>query len=121
MSTTSEPTTVRFGRRSSRGLLLGFSTSRVVVVGVASAVAIAGLVAGEGRGFVLTAVVWLPLLAVAFVRVGGRPAVEWAPTAVQYWGRRQTGQNDYRAAITRPRPAGLRCGSTSTRPAATPP
>ncbi len=106
MSTTTEPTTVRFGRRSSRGLLLGFSTSRVVVVGVASAVAIAGLVAGQGRGFVLTAVVWLPLLAAAFVRVGGRPAVEWAPTAVQYWGRRQTGQTDYRAAITRPRPAG---------------
>ena len=77
-----------------------------MVVGVASAVAIAGLVAGQGRGFVLAAVVWLPLLAAAFVRVGGRPAVEWAPTAVQYWGRRQTGQADYRAAITRPRPSG---------------
>jgi hypothetical protein len=106
MSTTTEPATVRFGRRSSRGLLLGFSTPRVVVIGAAAAVAIAGLVAAEGRGFVLTAVVWLPLLASAFVRVGGRPAVEWAPTAAQYWGRRQTGQTDYRAAITSPRPAG---------------
>ena len=43
------------------------------MVGVASAVAIAGLVAGKGRGFVLTAVVWLPLLAAAFVRVGAGP------------------------------------------------
>jgi hypothetical protein len=106
MSTGTEPATVRFGRRSTRGLLLGFSTPRVVVIGAAAAVAIAGLVAAAGRGFVVSAVLWGPLLATAFVRVAGRPAIEWAPTAVQFWGRRQTGQTEYRATITRPRPAG---------------
>jgi type VII secretion protein EccE len=106
MSTSPEPATVRFGRRSTRGLLLGFSTSRVLVIAAAAAIAIAGLVAGEARGFVVSAIVWAPLLATAFVRVAGRPAVEWAPTAVQFWGRRHTSQTDYRATITRPRPAG---------------
>jgi hypothetical protein len=106
VSTSTEPATVRFGRRSTRGLLLGFSTPRVVVIGVSAAVAIAGLVAAAGRGFVITAVVWLPLLATAFVRVAGRPAVEWAPTAVHFWGRRQSGQTEYRARVARPRPAG---------------
>jgi hypothetical protein len=106
VSTTTEQATVRFGRRSTRGLLLGFSTPRVIVIGGAAAVAIAGLVAAAGRGFVISAVVWGPLLATAFVRVAGRPAVEWAPTAIQFRGRRQSGQTEYRAAITRPRPAG---------------
>jgi hypothetical protein len=106
MSTNPAPTTVRFGRRSTRGLLLGFSTPRVLVIAAAAAVAIAGLVAGESRGFVVSAIVWAPLLVTGFVRVAGRPAIEWAPTAVQFWGRRHTGQTDYRATITRPRPAG---------------
>jgi hypothetical protein len=106
MSASLDPAAVRFGRRSSRGLLLGFSTPRVLVIAAAGAVAIAGLVAGAGRGFVVSAFVWAPLLATAFVRVAGRPAIEWAPTAVQFWGRRRTGQTDFRASITRPRPAG---------------
>jgi hypothetical protein len=106
LSTTTEPATVRFGRRSTRGLLLGFSTPRVITIALAAVVAIAGLVSDAGRGFLISALVWGPLLATAFVRVAGRPAVEWAPTAIQFWGRRTTSQTDYRAPITRPRPAG---------------
>jgi hypothetical protein len=106
VSTYQDPAAVRFGRRSSRGLLLGFSTPRVIVIATAATVAIAGLVAGEGWGFLLSAVIWGPLLATAFVRVAGRPVVEWGPTAAQFAGRRSTGQTDYRAPITRPRPAG---------------
>jgi hypothetical protein len=106
VSTGTEPITVRFGRRSTRGLLLGFSTPRVGVIAAAAAVAIAGLVAGDARGFLLAAVVWAPLLATAFVRVAGRPVIEWAPTAVQFGGRHTGGQTEYRAAVTRPRPAG---------------
>jgi hypothetical protein len=106
VSTTPEPVTVRFGRRSSRGLLLGFATSRVAVIAAAGAIAIGGLIAGDGRGFLLSALLWAPLLATAFVRVAGRPAIEWAPTAVQFWGRGNTGQTEYRAPICRPRPAG---------------
>jgi hypothetical protein len=106
VTTTTEPATVRFGRRSTRGLLLGFSTTRVIAIAAGAVVAIAGLVAGDGRGFLISAVLWLPLLATAFVRVAGRPVIEWAPTALQFWGRRETGQTDYRAQIARPRPAG---------------
>jgi hypothetical protein len=87
-------------------LLLGFSTPRVVVIGLAAALAITGLVAGAGRGFLISAVLWGPLLATAFVRVAGRPVVEWAPTAAQFGGRRASSQTEYRAPVARPRPAG---------------
>jgi hypothetical protein len=98
--------TVRFGRRSTRGLLLGFSTPRVIVLAVAALIAVAGLAVGNGTGFVVSAVLWLPLAATAFVRVAGIPMIEWAPTALQYGGRRTSRQTDYRAALDRPRPAG---------------
>jgi hypothetical protein len=73
---------------------------------MAAAIAVAGLVAANGAGFVLSAVLWGPLVASAFVRVGGRPVIEWAPTAAQFGGRRTTGQTEYRSSVTRPRPAG---------------
>ena len=95
-----ESGTVRFGRRPTRGLLLGFSAPRVLVLGLAAAVAVAGLVAANGTGFVLSAVLWGPLVASAFVRVGGRPVIEWAPTAAQFGGRRTTGQTEFRAPVT---------------------
>jgi hypothetical protein len=101
-----DPLTVRFGRRSARGLLLGFSTPRVIVLAAAGAVAIAGLVAANAAGFVITAVIWGPLVAAAFVRIGGRPVIEWAPTAGQFSGRKATGQTEYRAPVAHPRPSG---------------
>jgi hypothetical protein len=97
---------VRFARRSTRGLLLGFSTPRVVVLGGAGVIATLALFAGGPAAFVLAALVWLPLAASAMVRVGGRPAVEWAATAIEYQGRRLAGQAEYRARTSRPRPAG---------------
>ncbi len=101
-----ESGSVRFGRRPARGVLLGFSAPRVLVLGVAAAIAVAGLVAANAAGFVVSAVLWGPLVASAFVRVGGRPAVEWAPTAAQFWGRRSSGQTEYRSRVTAPRPGG---------------
>ena len=90
--------TVRFGRRSTRGLILGFSTPRVAVLGVAAATAVAGLVLGDAAGFLLAGFVWLPLAVSAFVRVGGRPAVEWAATAGHFGVRRALRQTDYRTS-----------------------
>ena len=98
---------VRFGRRSTRGLILGFSAPRVLVLAVAVSIAVAGLILDNGTGLVVTAVLWLPLIATAFFRVGGRPAVEWAGTAVGYGTRKAAGQDEYRARQPlRPRPAG---------------
>ena len=62
---------VRFGRRSTRGLILGFSAPRVLVLAVAVSIAVAGLILDNGTGLVVTAVLWLPLIATAFFRVGG--------------------------------------------------
>ena len=101
-----EPT-VRFGRRSSRGLILGFSSSRVAVLGVSIAVAIAGLVTANGAGFLVSALLWMPLAASAFVRVGGRPVIEWASIAGHFGARTVVGQTEYRASHPlRPRPPG---------------
>jgi hypothetical protein len=97
---------VRFARRSTRGLLLGFSTPRVVVFGCAAAVAMAALFAGGPTAFLASGLVWIPLGAAVFVRVAGRPAVEWAGTAAHFGARRAAGQAEFRVRVDKPRPAG---------------
>ncbi len=104
---TTPDVSVRFGRRSTRGVILGFSAPRVAAVGLAITVAVVGLVVANGPGFLVTAVLWAPIAAAAFVRIGGRPAVEWAATATHYGARAATGQTQYRAVHPlKPRPAG---------------
>ncbi len=99
--------TVRFGRRSTRGLILGFSTPRVIALAGAVSIAIAALVIAGGLGCIAAGVAWGPLAASALVRVAGRPAVEWAGTATHFHARKATGQLEYRAQLPlRPRPAG---------------
>jgi hypothetical protein len=104
--TATEPQ-VRFGRRSTRGLILGFSAPRVAALALAVSLAVAGLIAGNGDGLIISALVWAPIAATAFIRIGGRPLVEWAGTAAQYGTRRACGEHEYRATHPlRPRPAG---------------
>src|ERR1035437_5755814 len=99
--------TVRFGRRPTRGLILGFSTPRVVALATAGSIAIAGLVSAGGFGFIVAGILWGPLAASALVRVAGRPAVEWAGTAAHFEARKLTGQLEYHSQHpVRPRPAG---------------
>jgi hypothetical protein len=57
--------TVRFGRRSTRGLILGFSTPRVIALAAAGSIAIIGLVSAGGYGFIVAGIVWAPLAASA--------------------------------------------------------
>ena len=52
---------VRFGRRSTRGLILGFSAPRVLAMAIAGVVAVGGMVADNGVGLILSAVVWAPV------------------------------------------------------------
>jgi hypothetical protein len=79
----------------------------VVVLALAATFAVAGLVVDNGIGFMASAVVWVPLAAAAFIRFGGRPAVEWAGTGLHYGIRRGSGQCDYRATLPlQPRPSG---------------
>ena len=106
MTVTGSRTSVRFARRSTRGLLLGYSTPRVTVIGVAVVVAVGGFFFGGAAGFIATAFIWAPLAASAFTRVAGRPAVEWAGTAMHFGARKVAAQTQFRARVGRPWPAG---------------
>ena len=97
----------RFARRPHRGVLLGLSAARLVAVALAGAAGLGGLVARGLPGLVVGVLVWGPLLAATFVRVGGRPVAEWAATSVHYGSRRLAGQAEYRSRLPlRPRPGG---------------
>ena len=103
---TEEPT-VRFARRSSRGLLLGFSAPRVVAIGAGLGLGVVALALWGATGLIVAAPVWLTLVATAVVRVGGRPVAEWAGVAGEFSLRSATGQLEYRSRLpVRARPAG---------------
>jgi hypothetical protein len=109
MAENDRPLTVsaRFPRRPTRGVLLGFSASRLVAVAVAGALALGALVAAGVLGLAASSVIWVPLLATAFARWGGRPLAEWAASSLHYGGRRLAGQTEYRSRLPlRPRPGG---------------
>ncbi|MFH5823105.1 SCO6880 family protein [Georgenia sp. AZ-5] len=96
---------VKFSRLSRRGVLLGLSGPQLVAAGSGAAILVVALYLGE-----TTLPYTAPLIAgsavLALVRVAGRPIIEWLPLAAR-WGRRSmTGQLEYRARISRPRPAG---------------
>jgi hypothetical protein len=97
---------VHFGRRQSRGILLGLSPARLVAAGLALG-ALAGALFIDGTtGALLSAVVWLPALVAAFVSWRGRTVVEAVPVAAGFAARAVTGQTRYKARPSRPRPAG---------------
>jgi hypothetical protein len=109
MTDTAAPTTaklVRFGRRTSRGLLLGFSAARVACIAGAAAVFIPSLMIAGIIGTAATAAIWVALLAAAFVPWAGRPVIETAPTAAHFLVRRTLGQGSYAVRPGKPRPAG---------------
>jgi len=100
------PNLVRFGRRTSRGLLLGFSAARVACMATAAAVFIPSLLFAGIVGTATTAVIWVSLLAAAFVPWAGRPLIETAPTAAHFLVRRLQRQTTYAVRPSEPRPAG---------------
>src|SRR5450759_5938011 len=100
------PHFVRFGRRSSRGLLLGFSAARVACIGAAAAVFIPSLMVAGIAGVAATAGLWFSLLCAAFVSWGGQPISETAPTAAHFLTRRAQRQTTFAFRPGRPRPAG---------------
>lgn len=98
--------TVRFARLPQRGLLLGLSAPRVTCLALAVAVFIPSLFTAGTVGAAVTSPLWSGLVALAFVRWGGRPVIETLPTAGHYLVRRATGQTKFRARPSKPRPAG---------------
>lgn len=102
MATSSVPTG-RFARRSTRGVMLGFSAWRCAALGAGAAALLFALIAGS---VLLGVVVLAPFVAAAFIRVGGIYAVEWTPVITHWTVRKQAKQTRYRAKPDKPRPAG---------------
>jgi hypothetical protein len=100
------PAPVRFGQRSTRGLLLGLSAARCLCAGTAVCVVVLGLVAGGGVGLVASGLVWVPLLAATYVSCQGQALCEWAPVVGHWTARKAARQHQYRARVCAPRPAG---------------
>jgi hypothetical protein len=101
-----EPTTARFGRLEQRGLLLGLGFAQLAVLATALLVAVTGVYSAGVTGLVASGALWLPLVAIATVKVGGRTLLAWIPVAGSWRVRAALGS---RREITRPAGAvGLR-------------
>ena len=104
-STNSEPalTPIKFSRLARRGILLGLSGPQFVMASLVAGTLILGLYLGA---VVTTFPIIGGFIALAFVGVGGRKLIEWAPVAVRWLWRSTGGQLIYRRRIVKPRPAG---------------
>src|SRR3954447_4787595 len=97
---------VKFSRLTRRGVLLGLSGSRLVVVGIGAVALVFALYVGGGAPLMYVAPVLLLCGALAWVGVAGRKLVEWLPIAARWVGRAAGGQLLFRRRIVKPRPAG---------------
>jgi hypothetical protein len=107
VSTSANPesalTPIKFSRLTRRGVLLGLSGPQLVMASLASGTLILGLYVGA---VVMTFPVIGVFVVLAFVGVGGRKLIEWAPIGARWLWRSTGGQLTYRRRLIRPRPAG---------------
>jgi len=97
---------VRFGRRQSKGVLLGFSGIRLIAIAAGLALLVFPMFSFGVAGVALSAPLWsLPLLS-AFVRWNGQPVIEAAPILLHWGVRVVNGQTSQRVRASAPRPAG---------------
>ncbi|WP_028279786.1 SCO6880 family protein [Arthrobacter sp. H5] len=97
---------VKFSRLTRRGILLGLSLSRLVALGIGVTTLVWAFYAGGGMLIALSAPVWLCAAAVVWIRIAGRPIVEWIPVAFWWMWKTTGGQLLYRRRVVKPRPAG---------------
>ncbi|BDO42076.1 SCO6880 family protein [Cellulomonas sp. NTE-D12] len=94
-----------FGRLERRGVLLGLSAAQLVVVGVAATVAVTAVYSAGSGGLLVSAPLWVVLLVVGTVTVGGRPLVGWLPLVAVWRGRQLLGATSVaRSTSTRVEP-----------------
>lgn len=104
-SMNSEPalSPIKFSRLARRGILLGLSGPQLLMTSLAAGTLILGLYVGA-------VVAAFPIIgissALAFIGVGGRKLIEWAPVGARWLWRSTGGQLIYRRKIVKPRPAG---------------
>lgn len=97
---------VKFSRLTRRGLLLGLSLSQLVALGLGVTTLVWAFYAGGGMLIAVSAPVWLCAAAVVWIRIAGRPIVEWIPVAFWWMWKTTGGQLLYRRRVVKPRPAG---------------
>src|SRR3954465_6584799 len=97
---------VRFGRRQSKGVLLGFSGPRLAAIASALVIFVLAVFFAGATGLVMASPVWLALIAAAFVRGHGDPPTDAAPVLGHWAGRKAARQTRFRARLSAPRPAG---------------
>ena len=97
---------VKFSRLTRRGILLGLSVSQLIALGIGGAVLIGAFYAGAGMRLAYTAPIWGVAAAATWIRIAGRPLVEWVPVGAWWLWRTTGGQLLYRRRIVTPRPAG---------------
>jgi len=97
---------VKFSRLTRRGVLLGLSVAQLASLAVAGVTFVTALYAGGGMLLAWAGILWAPAVAVTWLPVGGRPAVQWAPLAAHWAARSYAGQLVFRKRVVRPRPAG---------------
>lgn len=100
------PPLTRFGRRQTKGMLLGYSGPVVIVVGAGVVILAVVLLVAPGLGVIVTSPLWAGLIASGFVRWNGAPIVESVPLVLHWQIRKATGQTLFRVRPLRPRPAG---------------
>ncbi|MFD6175538.1 MULTISPECIES: SCO6880 family protein [unclassified Isoptericola] len=96
---------VKFSRLAKRGVLLGLSAPQLAVAAVAAAAFVTTLYLG-GDSVLVTVPVVATCAALVWVKVVGRPLVEWLPLVGRWQARAATGQLEFRVRIGKPRPAG---------------
>lgn len=97
---------VRFGRKQTRGVLLGFSGIRLLTLGLGAVWLVLPMFVAGVLGLTVTAPVWLGLFAVAFIPFGGGTLIDSAPLLVHWGARVAAGQTRYLLRASAPRPAG---------------
>jgi len=97
---------VQFSRLTKRGLLLGLSLPQLLVLATALGIIVTGLYTGGGQGLAWSSPAWASLVVIAWVPVGGRKLIEWAPIVTRWLLRTRAKQTQYRRRVVKPRPAG---------------
>jgi hypothetical protein len=106
MAATDSTATVRFGAQQRKGVLLGFSAPRLIVLALVLITTVGALFTTGLAGLLLASPLIVVLVTAAFIRIGGRTAVEWTPTAGHWALRRLLRQDIYLVRPSKPRPAG---------------
>ncbi|MFD4123910.1 SCO6880 family protein [Streptomyces globisporus] len=108
MSAPAIPITVKFPRRSRRGILLGLTLPQLLLVSGALALLLVTVVSTGLLGAIILAPLWAAVAALVVIRRQGRSLIDWAPIVIRYAHRRRTGQTLWLARpVSRPRQDGV--------------